>query len=112
MAASTFSRGTPCLRMSLVDCGAERRKRVGEFGEAIELRAVAHFAEFRVVAVLLAAARIAAGGLHVALAEAANPDVCPGRRNGERADALQRLLIAHRFAVRVAVGEALAGALA
>ena len=40
----------------------------------------------------------------------ADPDVGPGRRDGQRADPLERLLVADRRAVRVAVGEAATGA--
>src|SRR6185503_21217947 len=70
------------------------------------LGVVAHFAPARVIAVLLAAARIAAGRLEVAIAVRADPHLFPGRRNRERLDAREDLLVAHCAAARQAVAEA------
>ena len=64
----------------------------------------------RVVAVLLAAPRVAAGRLDVAVGERADPDVRPGRRDGERADAAQRVARRAPAAVGGRGSEALAGA--
>ena len=70
---------------------------------------VAHLAPARVVAVLLAPLGVAAGRLEVAVGVRADPDVRPGRRDREGADARQRRLVAHRLPVRHPVGEARAG---
>jgi hypothetical protein len=59
----------------------------------------------RVIAVLLAAARVAAGGLQVSQFERADPHAGPGRRNRQCADARQRLGVAHGLAVGVDVAE-------
>ena len=58
------------------------------------------------VAALLAAAGVKAGGLQVAVRERRNPDVGPRRRDDERLDAGQRVLIAHRLPVGIGVAEA------
>src|SRR4029079_19622315 len=65
-----------------------------------------------VVAVDLAALRVAAGRLEVAERVGADPDVLPGRRNRERPDPLQRLAAGDPPSVGVDVGEAPAGAAA
>ena len=44
--------------------------------------------------------RVAPGRLDVAVGLGADPHVGPGRRNRQLADALQRAVVAHRFAVR------------
>ena len=54
--------------------------------QALELGLVAPRSPARVVAVLLASAGVAAGGLEVARRVRADPDVGPGRRDGQRAD--------------------------
>ena len=56
-------------------------KRVREGNDMLVLRAFPHLAEARVIAVLLAAFRVPARGLDVAVSERANPDVGPGRRD-------------------------------
>ena len=67
----------------------------------VVLGLVAHLAPARVVAVLLAPARVAAGGLDVAVGVRADPDVGPGRRDRQLADPLQGRGIAHRLAVGI-----------
>src|SRR6185436_13697951 len=62
----------------------------------------------RVVAVLLAAFAVAAGGLQVAVRERADPHVAPRRRNGERADARELLLVLDLLAVHADVAKAAA----
>src|SRR4029450_12423383 len=74
----------------------DARQGLGEGDHAIELRAVADLAPARVVAILLAPAGIAADGLDVAPGIGADPDVGPGRRDGQRPDAFQGGRIAHR----------------
>jgi len=86
------------------------RQRPGEGGETVELRRVAQLAPARVVAVLLAPPRVAARGLDVAARVGGDPDLAPGGRDGQRADARQRARIAKGRAARVAVGEGAAAA--
>ncbi|MDZ4797687.1 MAG: hypothetical protein SGI92_05955 [Bryobacteraceae bacterium] len=62
---------------------------------AAELGLVSLMAVGRVVAILLAAFRVAADGLEVALRVATNPDAGPGWWDDERADALQGWLVTH-----------------
>src|SRR5258705_11273218 len=73
----------PGAREVGLDARADRRKRFAERGQAVELRFVARGAPVGVVAILLASLRIAACRLHVASFRGADPDVGPGRRNGE-----------------------------
>src|SRR5205814_1186755 len=75
----------------------------GERDHALELAVVADAAPARVVAVLLASARIAAGGLQVAAGVGAYPHVAVGGRHGERADALERRRVGYAASVGVAV---------
>ena len=60
------------------------------------------------IAVLLAPAGIAARGLQVAPGVRADPYIHIGRWNGQFADALQRLGVAHGPAVLVHIGKAFA----
>ena len=62
------------------DRGANRRQSFGEVNHAIELRFVADRAPALVVAVLLAAARVAAGGLEMAVADRPARRSAPARR--------------------------------
>ena len=62
------------------------------------------------IAVLLAAARVASGRLQVAVRARADPDVLVRRRDRERADALQLGRVAHPLAVGADVGEVVADA--
>ena len=57
----------PAQRHVLGEPGADRRQRPRELHHVLVLRALAHFAELRVIAVLLAAPGVAAGGLDVAV---------------------------------------------
>jgi hypothetical protein len=63
-----------------------------------------------VIAVLLAAAMVPPGRLDVAFRVRRDPDVRPGRRNGELADAGQRLLVLDALAARRAIAETLRSA--
>ena len=84
----------------------DSRQRVAELEQALELGFVAHPRPGRVVAVLLAAAGVAAGGLDVAAFVGADPDCAPCGRNRERPDPRQRGSIRHPAALRVDVAEA------
>jgi hypothetical protein len=88
--------------------GADRRQCAREFEHVLVLRAFAHFAELRVILVLLAPPGVAPRRLDVPVGLGADPHVGPGGRDGELADALQRGIVAHRFATRLHVAEAFA----
>src|SRR5688500_9915194 len=84
---------------------AQGRQVFAEFAHAAELVAVTQAAPVRMVAILLAAARIATGGLQVAARIGTDPDIAPRRRYRELADALQRRRILDPPAVMVAIDE-------
>ena len=102
----------PGQRQVARDPFAEPGERPAEVDHPAVLRLVPNLAPARVVAVLLAAPRVAAGGLDVAARARADPDVGPGRRDGERADPVQALLLADGLAFGRVIGEALPGSLA
>jgi len=77
-----------------------------------ELGVVARVAVRRVVAVLLAAARVARGRLDVAVGIGTDPDLGPRRRDGERVDPLALAPIRDAQTVGQVVGPAGADALA
>ena len=82
------------LRQVALDPLADLRQRVAEGDHAAELGLVADLPPVGVVAVLLAPPGVAAGRLQMAVRAGADPDVGPGRRDGQLADALQGLLVA------------------
>ena len=82
--ASTFSRGRPRWPISAAMRSRMRGQRLAEVEHAFVLRAVAHLAPARMVAVLLAAPVVAAGRLDVAVGVGADPDIGPGRRDRQR----------------------------
>src|SRR5271154_4696987 len=71
------------------ELAAQLRQRIAEGNHTVELRVVAHLPPLRMVAILLAAARVLAGGLQVAAWAEADPDVFVGRRPGETRDTFQ-----------------------
>jgi hypothetical protein len=108
MSASTLRRGNPGERQVGAHLAADARQGVRELGEKLELVGIAQLAPTRVVAVLLAALRIAPGRLQVTALVAADPDVGPCGRDGERLDALERLGIGDALTLGVVVFEPLA----
>jgi len=70
--------------------------------------AVANLAETRVIEVLFAAPGVAACRLQVAIGERTDPHILPGRRDDERADALDGLGVGEVRAVAADVEEAAA----
>jgi hypothetical protein len=84
---------------------ADLRQRLGEGEQPSVLHLVARVAPPRVIAVLLAAARVAPGRLHVAARIGADPDVGPRRRDRERVDALNLRAIGDGAAARVDIAE-------
>ena len=95
-----------------VDSAPESRQGRTEGRQPFELLGLALRSERRVVDVLLATARVAAGGLEVAELVAADPDVGPTRRDGESADSIERRAVANRIAVGPAVAKRFAVATA
>src|SRR5690606_25241807 len=91
---------------------AEGGQGAGEDEHGVELGFLADLAIAGVVAVLLAAALVAAGGLEVAVGVGADPDIGPGGRDGQGLDAGEGGLVAEGFAAGAHVGEAPAGPLA
>ena len=83
------------------DPPAQPRQRVSERDHARVLGAVALLAPARVIAVLLAPARVPPRRLQVALGKGTDPDVTPGGRHGELANALQRRRVADDVAGRI-----------
>ena len=100
IAASTFSRGRPRRFRSASTRARISGRARAKVSSLVVFRLVAHLAPARMIAVLLAPARVAAGGLQVAVRVGADPHLGPGRRDRQRADAPQRLGIADRRAVR------------
>src|SRR5215204_5794411 len=96
----------------LGELGADRRQRAGELHHVLVFRALANLAELWVIAVLLTAFGVASGRLNMTIGLGADPHVGIGRWDGEFANALEGRRVAHGFAVRLQVSEALAGPLA
>ena len=109
--ASTRSR-VSCVGRGQVglDLLAQPRQRAGEADHVVELLGVAPGAPRVVVAVLLAARGVDPRGLQVAVRVRADPDVLPGGRDAELADALEHLGLVDALAVVVEVREAAARA--
>ena len=84
---------------------ADARQRAREGLEPVELGLVLQRAPVGVVAVLLAAARIEARGLQVAVGQRADPHLVVGRRYRQHADARELVRVAHPLAARVAVAK-------
>ena len=84
---------------------ADLRQDPGEVDEALELGVVAPGPPAVVVAVLLAALGVAAGGLEVAGGIRADPDVGPGRRDRQRPDPSQDRAVADQLAIGPAIAE-------
>src|SRR5919108_6642571 len=94
----------------LRDRAPDARQRPGERAHAAELGFVAHFAPARVVAVLLASARVAPGRLQMAILAWADPYLLPRGRDGECLDSRQHRLAAHCAAIRVLIAKTVARA--
>src|SRR6185369_12393027 len=86
----------------------DARQCTREGRKAAVLVFVPHRAPCLVVAILLATARIAPGGLDVPARRRTNPYARPRRRNRERANALEFRTVAYRRATRRAVDETFA----
>src|SRR5438067_2603986 len=87
---------------------AHLRQRPGKVEHAIELLLSPSLAPTRVVQVLPAPGGVGAHGLDVAVHRWTDPHVGPGRRDGERAEALDSVGIAQRSGVLVEIFEATA----
>ncbi len=87
----------------------QRGERAGEPQHVGELLGVSLLSPELVVAVLGPAPAVHAGGLDVSQRVRRDPDVRPGGRDGQRADARQRLGVRNIRARRIAVPETLSG---
>ncbi|VWC30193.1 hypothetical protein BPS26883_06363 [Burkholderia pseudomultivorans] len=92
------------------DAGADTRQRERERGHSRILVRVARRSPLRVIAVLLAPARVAAGRLQMAARVRADPDVGVRGRNRERVDSRDLVRIADPLAVLRVIREAVAHA--
>ena len=99
-----FARQTAAPQIGF-DTGADQRQDASERQKLCVFRLVAHLAPARMVAVLLAPARVAAGRLQMTVRVGANPHLGPGRRNSQRPDAPQYVDVADQCAVGTAVVE-------
>jgi hypothetical protein len=86
--------------------GADARQGLAKGNQPIVLGLIAHFAPARVIAVLFSATLIVADRLKMAVRVGTDPDIGPGRRNGQRSDAMQRLGPAHELPVGIAITKA------
>src|SRR5256885_16013525 len=84
---------------------ADLRQRLGEGEHAVVLDGVADLAPARVVAILLAPARVAPGRLQVATGVGTDPDIAPGGRNGEALDSADGLRGSDGAAAAIEGGE-------
>ena len=83
---------------------------LGERKHAPVFVLVAQLAPLRVVAVLLAAAGIAAGGLQVAMRVGADPHIRVGRGDHQCGDACEGFAVAYSLAIGIEVDETVAPA--
>src|SRR5438067_6021613 len=93
----------------LLGAGANARQGLTELQQAIELRGVTNRPPAGVVAVLLATPRVPAGGLEMTHRIGADPDVGPGGRNDQAADAAEHFLGLDRGPIGSDVPEPFAG---
>ena len=100
----------PAARLIFGHARTKPRQCPGKRQHAVELGGVAERAPVGVVAILLAALRIAPGRLQVALAVGADPDVGPGRRDGQPLEAGDLPAVLDRAALGVAIAEGAARA--
>ena len=85
---------------------ADGRQRLREPDHAVVFRFVAHFPPLRVIAILLAPARVAPRGLQVPARIGTDPDAGPRRRDDQRGDPREVRPRADGASVRVRVSEA------
>ena len=105
-------RGSDRRRQVGLDALPDPRQRRAELEHALELAGIARQPPVGVVAVLLAAARVAPGRLQVAVRSRADPDLLVGRRDRQGADPPQLGGVADQPAVEAAIAKAVADALA
>jgi hypothetical protein len=80
--------GHPAFAHVLGDAFADLRQRAGELQDPLVLVAVAHLAPIGMVAILLTPSVVTPGRLNMAVGLRADPYLGPGRRHGQRTDAL------------------------
>src|SRR4030095_6065699 len=93
------------VRKILRDAAPDPRQREREIVQRVELVRVALGDPHRVIAVLLAPAGIPSRRLQMAVRIRAYPDVLPGGRYREAADALERPAAADQTSARAGVGQ-------
>jgi hypothetical protein len=93
----------------LLDVLAHLPQHVAQLDHPLELRVIAVRAKVRMVAVLLAAARVARRDLQMSFRDRTDPHVAPRGRNHQRAKATNVRALADDAAVRIDVREAPAG---
>jgi hypothetical protein len=98
-------RGSPGLLEIGIRAAANQRQHVGERLQTIELRLIAMRAPRGMIAILLAALRIASGRLDVPALVWTDPHIRPGRRHGQRANAIEHGRVANRLSVGAKVDE-------
>lgn len=92
-------------RKMLLQRGPQRRQCLAECQQAGVLVGIPHLAPARVITVLLAPPRIAAGGLQMAVGIGADPHVGVGGRDCQRVDARHVRGVADALALRIEVSE-------
>src|SRR3989442_9449686 len=90
---------------------ADLRQRRSKGQHPVVLDGIANLAPARVISVLLASPRVTPGRLQMAARVGADPDVRPGRRDGQALDPPDRVRVTDAAALTVAVREALPVAL-
>src|SRR5690606_5307643 len=96
----------------VLDALAQTGQGASEGGQALELVLCGMGRPVGMIAVLLAPARIAPRRLNMAGGARTDPDIGPGRRDGQAADAVQRGGVPDQVAVRIPIAEAATGATA
>ena len=84
-----FLSAQSALAQVAVHPSAEARKRFAECEYMLIFLLIAHFAPARMITILLASSGIASGGLEMPIGHRTDPDLGPGRRDGQRSDACQ-----------------------
>ena len=87
----------------LIDVTPNCGQRTREFEQMLKFVLIADHPPTRMISILLALASVAAGCLEMAVRRWANPDICPGRRDGESLDSRENFGIFYIFAVGVAI---------
>ena len=85
---------------------AKLRQRFRETWQSVVLRFVSYLAPPRVITILLASPGVASRGLQVAGWAGTDPDIAPGRRDGQRANAGQCFPVSNHAPIRAQIAHA------